>query len=127
MRLLDTDLLNILDACIDKKLNKIEIKWKNLFASNIVLVSGGYPGKYEKGKVIEGIKKAEMQPDIVVFHAGTKIARQDLATNGGRVLGISAVGKTLKESLKKAYKAVEKISFEEMYYRKDIGKKALEM
>ncbi len=127
MRLLDTDLLDIMDACIDKKLNEVEIKWKNLAACTIVLASGGYPGNYEKGKVVFGIPEAEMQPDIVVFHAGTKVARQDLATNGGRVLGISATGNTLEEALQKAYKAVEKFFFEGMQYRKDIGKKALEL
>ncbi|KKQ02294.1 MAG: Phosphoribosylamine-glycine ligase [Parcubacteria group bacterium GW2011_GWA2_36_24] len=111
MRLLDTDLLDIMDACIDKKLNEVEIKWKNLAACTIVLASGGYPGNYEKGKVVFGIPEAEMQPDIVVFHAGTKVARQDLATNGGRVLGISATGNTLEEALQKAYKA-----------SKDVGK-----
>ena len=92
-----------------------------------MLASGGYPGNYEKGKVVFGIPEAEMQPDIVVFHAGTKVARQDLATNGGRVLGISATGNTLEEALQKAYKAVEKFFFEGMQYRKDIGKKALEL
>lgn len=127
MRLLDTDLLDIVEACIDGKIDKIDIKWKqNVYACNIVLASGGYPEKYEKGKVISGIKEAEMQPDIVVFHAGTKITGRDLVTNGGRVLGVSATGNTLKDALQKAYKAIEKISFEGMYYRKDIGQAALE-
>ncbi len=126
MRLLENDLLDIVDALIDKKLNKLEIKWKNLFACNIVLCSGGYPGEYEKGKIISGIEKI-IEKDTVVFHAGTKIVRQDLTTNGGRVLGISATGKSLKEALDKAYEAISKISFEGMQYRKDIGKKALEL
>lgn len=125
MRLLDSDFLEIVEACIDGKLNEIEIKWKNFFACNIVLASGGYPENYEKGKVIFGIDEAEMQSDIVVFHAGAKVVRQDLTTNGGRVLGVSAIGKSLEEALQKAYKAIEKISFEGMQYRKDIGKKAL--
>ena len=125
VRLLDTDILDIFNACIDEKLNEIEIKWKNLFACNIVLASGGYPENYEKGKVISGIDEAEMQPDIVVFHAGTKMEAGKLTTNGGRVLGVSATGNTLEEVLAKAYKAVEKISFEGMQYRKDIGKAAL--
>lgn len=134
MRLLDTDILDIFDACIDKNLDKLEIKWKKsppaggqVFACTIVLASDGYPENYEKGKIISGIDEAEMQSDIVIFHAGTKIVRQDLTTNGGRVLGVSATGKTLEEALAKAYKAIEKISFEGMQYRKDIGKKALEM
>ena len=127
MRLLDSDILDIFDACIDGKLDTMEIKWGNVFAANIVLASGGYPGNYEKGKVISGIENAEVMPDIVVFHAGTKMEGADLVTNSGRVLGVSAVGKTLEEALAKAYKAVEKISFEGMQYRRDIGKKALEM
>ncbi len=127
MRLLDTDLLDIIDACLDAKLNKIKIKWKNLSACTIVLASGGYPGNYEKGKVIFGFSEAEMQPDIVIFHAGAKMTGQDLVTNGGRVLGISAIGNTLEEALAKAYKAIEKISFEGMQYRKDIGKSALDL
>ena len=126
MRLLDTDLLDIVEACVDGTLDKLEVSWKqDTCACNIVLASGGYPEKYEKGKVISGIKEAEMQPDIVVFHAGTKITGQDLVTNGGRVLGVSAIGKNLDEALGKAYKAIEKISFEGMYYRKDIGQGAL--
>jgi len=125
MRLLDVDLLDIFEASIDGKLNEIEIKWKEKFACNIVLASAGYPEKYEKGKEIFGIDEAEMQPDIVVFHAGTKMEGGKLVTNGGRVLGVSAIGNSLDEALQKAYKAIEKISFEGMYYRKDIGKNAL--
>lgn len=127
MRLLDTDILDIFDACIDKKINELQIKWKNLFACNIVLVSGGYPGNYEKEKVITGIEDAEKLHDIVVFHAGTKIEGDKLLTNGGRVLGVSATGNTLEEALEKAYKATEKISFDGMQYRKDIGKKTIEL
>ncbi len=125
MRLLDTDLLDIIDACIDKTLNTLEIKWKEIFACNIVLASGGYPGNYEKGKVITGIGEAEQEKDIVVFHAGTKMENGNLLTNGGRVLGVSATGTTLEEALVKAYKAIEKINFDGMYCRKDIGKSAL--
>lgn len=132
MRLLDSDLLDIIDACNSGKLSEINIKWKDIFACNVVLVSGGYPEKYEKGKEILGVKEAEMQSDIVVFHAGTKDVedpeqsrRRKLVTNGGRVLGVSATGKTLEEALKRVYKAIEKISFEGMHYRKDIGKSPL--
>lgn len=123
MRLLDTDILDIFDACIDGKLNEIEIKWKNLFACTIVLASGGYPGNYEKGKIISGIP---LKNDIIVFHAGTKFDEKgNLVTNGGRVLGVSAVGNSLAEALKSAYEAVSKISFEGMQYRRDIGQSAL--
>lgn len=127
MRLLENDLLDIIDASIDGKLNEVEIKWKSLFACNIVLCSGGYPGSYEKGKLISGIEEIEKMPDIVVFHAGTKMADGKLFTNGGRVLGISAVGNSLEEALQKAYQAIEKISFEGMHYRQDIGKKMIEL
>jgi len=103
---------------------------ENEFACNIALASGGYPGSYEKGKIISGIEEAEKQPDIIVFHAGTKtidtftngLPAKALATAGGRVLGVSAVDNTLDEALAKAYKAIEKISFEGMQYRRDIGK-----
>ena len=128
MRLLDTDLLDIFNAIVDKKLSGVEIKWKKCFACNIVLASGGYPEKYEKGKIISGIPEAEKEKDVIVFHAGTKYdENKNLVTNGGRVLGISATGDTLKEALEKAYKAIEKIKFDGMYYRTDIGKKTLEM
>lgn len=125
MRLLETDFLDIVDASIDGKLDELEIKWNDMSACNIALASPGYPGDYEKGKEISGIDEAEMQSDIIVFHAGTKNQENKLVTNGGRVLGVSSVGNTLEEALQKAYKAIEKISFEGMQYRKDIGKKAL--
>ncbi len=125
MRLLETDILDIFDACIDGTLDNLEIKWKEKSACTIILASGGYPENYEKGKVISGIDKAEMQPDIVVFHAGTAMKDRELVTSGGRVLGVSATGTTLEEALQKAYKAVNEISFEGMQYRKDIGKSAL--
>ncbi|MFA6520285.1 MAG: phosphoribosylamine--glycine ligase [Candidatus Paceibacterota bacterium] len=127
MRLLDSDILDIFDACIDGTLDKIEVKWTKLFACTVILASGGYPGNYEKGKIISGIKDAELFSDIVIFHAGTKIENDNLVTNGGRVLGISASGNTLEEALNKAYAAIEKISFEGMQYRKDIGENALKM
>ncbi|MDR3519933.1 MAG: phosphoribosylamine--glycine ligase [Candidatus Pacebacteria bacterium] len=142
MRLLETDILNIVDASLVPDVGTPQggslgdvghlqgrcptsIVWKNGFACTIVLASGGYPGNYEKEKFISGIEEAEKDKDIVIFHAGTKTKDGKLVTNGGRVLGVSAIGTTLEEALKKAYKAVEKISFEGMQYRKDIGKKSL--
>jgi phosphoribosylamine--glycine ligase len=125
MRLLETDLLDIVEACIDGKLSEIEISWKNLFACTIVLASGGYPGNYEKGKIISGIFEAE-NSKVIIFQAGTKYdENKNIVTNGGRVLGVSATGETLKEALQNAYQAIEKISFDGMYYRKDIGQGAL--
>lgn len=125
MRLLETDLLDIIDACVDKKLSEIDIKWKNKACCNIVLASGGYPNVYEKGKPITGIEEAELSKDIIVFHAGTTMKDGVLVTNGGRVIGVSAMADTLEDALKLAYDAIPKISFEGMQYRKDIGKKAL--
>ena len=128
MRLLETDLLDIVDACIDQKLSELEIKWKKISACTIVLASGGYPGSYEKGKIISGIGEAEKINNVIVFHAGTKHdVDNNLVTNGGRVLGVSATGENLEGALTKAYEAVSKISFEGMQYRRDIGKKALKM
>ena len=122
MRLLETDLLDIFDACIDGTLSQLSISWKKVSACTVVLASGGYPNAYEKGKVISGISDAEKETDVIVFHAGTKVTDGQLVTNGGRVLGVSAMGENLDEALTKAYKAIEKISFEGMYFRKDIGK-----
>ncbi|MEI8270210.1 MAG: phosphoribosylamine--glycine ligase [bacterium] len=134
MRLLETDLLDIVDACIDQKLSELEIKWKNISACTVILASGGYPGNYEKGKIISGINEADPSNssglkktnNVVVFHAGTKYDESgNLITNGGRVLGISAIGENLEEALATVYEAVSTISFEGMQYRKDIGRKTL--
>src|SRR3989338_2656079 len=78
MRLLDTDLLDIIDVCVDKKLDTIEMKWKNISACTVILASGGYPGNYEKGKIVSGIEKAESEKDIIVFHAGIKMTRSNI-------------------------------------------------
>jgi len=133
MRLLKTDLLDIVEACIDGTLEKISIEWNPGFACCIILCSGGYPGSYEKGKVITGIEEAESAGgrtpagghDVVVFHSGTKMEGGKLVTSGGRVLGVTATGETLEAALKKAYEAAAKIHFDGVYYRKDIGAKAL--
>jgi len=125
MRILESDLLDVIDASIDGKLNELEIKWVSATACNIVLCSLGYPGKYETGKIISGVTEAEKEKDIVVFYAGTKMDdKGNLVTNGGRVLGVSAMGETLPDVLKKAYNAISKITFEGMQYRRDIGKYA---
>ncbi len=127
MRLLDSDIIDIFNACIDGTLESLHIKWRNKFATTIVLASGGYPGAYEKNIEISGIKEAEQLTDIIVFHAGTICKDGKYFTNGGRVLGVSAIGDTLEEALEKAYTAIQKISFTGMQYRKDIGKKALNL
>lgn len=125
MRLLKTDLVDIMEASLDGKLVDLKIEWEQNFAVTIVLASGGYPGKYEKGKEITGIQDAEKLLDIIIFHAGTVFNQGKFLTNGGRVLNVTATGKSLQEALDKAYTAVKLISFEGMQYRKDIGAKSL--
>jgi phosphoribosylamine--glycine ligase len=124
MRLLKTDLLDIVEACVDKRLNEIEIEWKLGFAVCVVVASGGYPGKYKKGIPIYGIEMAEKIPGVVIFHAGTVLDNKQFETSSGRVLSITAVGETLQIAIDRAYRAVNFISFEGMYYRTDIGAKA---
>ena len=127
MRLLKTDILDVFESCVDGKLAGQPIEWNAGFAANIVVASGGYPDEYKKGLPITGIEEAEKLPGVVVFHAGTTIdvRNQSLVTAGGRVLGVSAIGATLKEALDKAYQGVDKIQFEGKYFRRDIGAKAL--
>lgn len=124
MRLLKTDLYDILVSAASGKLSDIAIEWENKSACCIVVASGGYPGAYKKGEIIHGIKEAEKDKDIVVFHAGTINCNNEICTNGGRVLGITATGKTLELALTKAYNVIgEKgVHFKGMQYRKDIGR-----
>ena len=117
---LDTDLLDVFEAVCDDRLADIELAWKPQTAVCVVAASGGYPGSYEKGKVIAGLE--DVEEDIVVFHAGTAFdADGNVVTSGGRVLGVTALGETHDEARMKAYRNVEKISFEGMQYRKEIG------
>lgn len=121
---LETDLVDIIEAILDGKLDTIEIKWRPEAAVCVVLASGGYPGSYDKGMPINGLKEASA--DAVVFHAGTAQKDKSFVTSGGRVLGVTALGRDIATAITKAYQAVEKISFSGMQYRKDIGKKALD-
>ena len=91
----------------------------------VVMSSGGYPGKYEVGRPIGGIEEAEQEEGVVVFHAGTAMKEDRLVNNGGRVLGVTAIGDTLKEAIARAYRAVDMIHWEGAYWRTDIGRKAL--
>ena len=127
MRLTKTDILDLFEACVDGNLAKMEIEWNSGFAANIVMFSLGYPAQYKKGLPITGIEEAEKVSGVVVFHGGTMFdfVSRTLVTSGGRVLGVSAVGATLKEALDRAYEAADKIQFEGKYYRRDIGAKAL--
>ena len=124
MRILESDLADILIACTDGTLKERKISWSRKSACCVVCASGGYPGNYEKGKEICGLD-AIKDEDVVVFHAGTKTKGSKIVTNGGRVLGITAIGSDLKESLVKAYDALKNLSFDGMQYRKDIGAKSL--
>ena len=120
---LESDLAEIMLAVCDKKLDQMEIKWSDNPCVCVVLASGGYPETSEKGKVITGLEKAA--DNALVFHAATKLVDGAYQTNGGRVLGISAQDETIVRAITKAYKAVSEISFENMQYRTDIGKKAI--
>ena len=122
---LESDLVPILQGCIDGKLADKKVKWSKNACCCVAMASGGYPGHYEKGKEIKGLQDASKLPDTVVFHAGTKQENGKILSNGGRVLGVTALGKTIKESIGNAYKAVNLIKFEGAHYRKDIGQKAL--
>lgn len=123
--LLDGDLAEIMIACIDGTLKDKEIRWKNGAAVCVVMAAGGYPGNYGKGDEITGIEAAE-QGGALVFHAGTKAKAGSVVTNGGRVLGVTAVAPTVAEAADKAYAAVKKIRFDRQYYRKDIAHRAIE-
>ena len=120
---LKTDLLSIFEAIIDERLSEINVEWADNSAVCVVLASGGYPKSYKKGFEISGIDDAESLGNVIVFHAGTACREDKFITNGGRVLGVTAIGKDLDDAIAKAYAAVKKISFQDMHYRKDIGVK----
>jgi len=124
MRLLDSDFFDVLMACVDKKLSKTKITWSKKSACCIIVASEGYPGSYKKGHRIQGLEKMNKQNNIVVFHAGTKKNGKNIVTSGGRVLGVTAIGKTLDEALEKAFSMIGKngIYFNGMQLRTDIGK-----
>ena len=117
---LDTDLNKIISEILNNNLKNIEINYSKEEAICVMLTSGGYPENYEKGKVISGLEN--LDSDIVVFHSGTKFDNENIVTNGGRVIGITAKGKTVKEAGEKVYENIKKINFEGMHYRKDIWK-----
>ena len=117
---LDTDLNKIISEILNNNLKNIEINYSKEEAICVMLTSGGYPESYEKGKVISGLEN--LDSDIVVFHSGTKFDNENIVTNGGRVIGITAKGKTVKEAGEKVYENIKKINFEKMHYRKDIWK-----
>jgi phosphoribosylamine--glycine ligase len=122
---LKSDLVPILEATIDGKLSHQKMELEDRSSVCVVMASGGYPGSYEKGKIISGLQEAARVRDAFVFHAGTALKEGRVVTNGGRVLGVTALGNGIQEAIQRAYEAVAKISWEGAYYRKDIGHKAL--
>lgn len=125
LTLLDTDLLELLDASIDGTLDKVSIQWKPAASVCVVMASEGYPGTYTKGKTISGLSEASRLPHTKVFHAGTRRDGDAFVTSGGRVLGVTAWAEDLSRAQAAAYHAVEQIKFDGAHYRRDIAAKAL--
>ena len=119
---LKTDFVDIICACCNETLADINIEWSDEAAACVVMASGGYPGSYKKGLEITGLDENGQAEGATVYHAGTALKDGKLVTNGGRVLGVTALGATLDEALDKAYAAVRTISFENVHYRTDIGR-----
>jgi phosphoribosylamine--glycine ligase len=126
MMRLKSDLVPVLFAVLDGTLEDVDVEWDERSTVCVVMASGGYPGSYRKGISIEGLVEAGEMDDVVVFHAGTKRHNGAVVTDGGRVLGITARGDTIREARDRAYEAVAKIHFEGAHYRTDIGQKAIE-
>ena len=113
-----------MEAVENRQLDDLPIEWKQGACACVILASGGYPEKYETGKVISGLNEKGQLENAAVYHAGTKLSESgEFLTAGGRVLGITAVGDTLQDALKTAYAAVKEITFEKVHYRTDIGRK----
>ena len=123
--LLDGDLADIMLACATGTLDEVEVAWHDKAAVCVVMASGGYPGKYENGKEITGLAEANADEATVVFHAGTKAVDGKIVTAGGRVLGVTSVDKNIRDARDRAYAAVEKVKFDQVFYRKDIAWRAL--
>jgi len=115
----------LLKATAEGRLDEIDVKWKEGASICVVLASEGYPGPYKKGDAIKGLDAFKNSDDVVVFHAGTSFNNGEVVTSGGRVLGVTALGDDIKSAQVNAYKAIEKINFEGMQFRKDIGDKAI--
>jgi phosphoribosylamine--glycine ligase len=126
MTRLENDLVELLNASVDGTLGKTELRWSPMASVCVVMASGGYPGHYAKGKPITGLDAVAQSPDVKVFHAGTASKNGSVVTNGGRVLGVTAWAKDLREARKKAYAAIEQIEFDGAHFRTDIGAKALQ-
>ena len=116
------DIIDVIQACLSGALSSVELEFEDNAAVCVVLASGGYPSEYETGYNISGLYKFEDEEDYFVFHAGTKEKQGSVVTNGGRVLGITALGKDIEEAHRKAYEATEWVDFKDKYMRTDIGK-----
>lgn len=125
MMRLKNDLVDVFEAMTDNKLDQITLEWDPRPALCTIMASGGYPAAYESGKPITGLPEAEAMENVVVFHAGTRLSGNQVLTAGGRVLGVTAMGATLKAAQDRCYEAVSKIKFEGACWRRDIGAKAL--
>jgi phosphoribosylamine---glycine ligase len=121
---MDFDLAEVLSDVAARRVDSSKLKWKAGASACVVLTSGGYPGKFETGKIITGLSEAEQVGGVKVLHAGTKRDGDKIVTNGGRVLGVTAAGATLEEALASAYEAAKRIQFAGVHYRKDIGRHA---
>ena len=122
---LKTDIVDIFEAIDNETLSDLDVEWSDDACACVIMASGGYPKSYPKGIEITGLTNGQLD-GVTVYHAGTKLQGNDLVTSGGRVLGVTALGDTLENALKKSYDAVGKIHFEGAHYRRDIGKRALE-
>lgn len=122
---LKTDIVDIFEAIDNETLSDLDVEWSDDACACVIMASGGYPKSYPKGIEIKGLSNGQLD-GVTVYHAGTKLQDNKLVTSGGRVLGVTALGDTLENALKKSYDAVEKIHFEGAHYRRDIGKRALE-
>ncbi|HET7103381.1 MAG TPA: phosphoribosylamine--glycine ligase [Terracidiphilus sp.] len=122
---LESDLVDALEACVDGRLGDTALRWGPAAAACVVASSSGYPGSYKTGFAIQGLDAAAQIPGVQVFHSGTAMAGNQLLTSGGRVLGVTAAGDSLEEALARAYEALSGIHFDGMYYRRDIGHRAL--
>jgi phosphoribosylamine--glycine ligase len=120
-----TDLVPVLEAIVDERLDQVDIQWDERPAVCVVMASQGYPGSYQKGMKITGLTEVESLNNVAVFHAGTALKDNHLVTSGGRVLGVTALGKDIEEAIGTAYNAASLIKWEGVYYRNDIGQKAL--
>ncbi len=122
---LDSDLVTAIEACVEGRLSNTEMRWKPGASACVIAASAGYPGSYVTGRRITGLEEAARIPGVEIFHSGTGMVEGQFVTEGGRVLGVTAAAATLERALSRAYEALDLISFDGMYYRRDIGHRSL--